>query len=140
MEFKKFGHKYIVRMDKTEEVVSVLKKFCQEQGITLGWVKGIGAVNRVQIGLFETLTKQYHSVVLEGDYEITSLLGNISTMNGEIYLHIHINVADKTYKSQGGHLSEAFISATGEFLIEAIEGSVDRAFCDEVGLNLYKFN
>ena len=140
MDFRKFGNKYIVRMDKKEEIVTTLKMFCQEQEITLGWVKGIGAVNKVKIGLFETTTKEYHSQVLEGDMEITSLLGNISsTLNGEVYLHLHINVADKTYKTYGGHLNEAIISATGEFVIEAIQGNVEREFSDEIGLNLYKF-
>lgn len=140
MEFKQFGNKYIVRMDESEEIVETLKKFCKNQKITLGWVKGIGAVNKAKIGLFKTTTMQYNSVVLKGDHEITSLLGNISTMNGEVYLHLHINLSDHSYKTYGGHLNEGFISATGEFLIESIEGSVDREFDDEVGLNLYKFD
>lgn len=140
MKFKRFGNKYIIRMDKKEEVVAMLKQFCQDQGIRLGWIKGLGAVNRAKIGLFETVVKQYHSVTLEGDYEITSLLGNISTMKGEVYLHLHANLSDREYKTYGGHLNEAFISATGEFLVESIEGTVERAFDDEVGLNLYKFD
>lgn len=139
MEYRKFGNKYVVRLDRPEEVVSSLQKFCQEQGISLGWVMGIGAVNKVKIGLFEPGIKKYHSSVLEGDFEITSLVGNISTMNGEVYLHLHINVADKEHHTFGGHLNEAYISATGEFLIEAIEGEVEREFSEEVGLNLYKF-
>ena len=44
MEFRKFGNKYVVRMDRPEEVVSTLKQFCQAQGITLGWIMGIGAL------------------------------------------------------------------------------------------------
>jgi predicted DNA-binding protein with PD1-like motif len=139
MEFRKFGNKYVVRMDRPEEVVSTLKQFCQAQGITLGWIMGIGAVNKVKVGLFETANREYHSSILEGDFEITSLLGNISTMNGEVYLHLHINLADKKHQTYGGHLNEAYISATGEFLIEAIDGNVEREFSEEVGLNLYKF-
>ncbi|SET64926.1 hypothetical protein SAMN05660297_03044 [Natronincola peptidivorans] len=139
MEFAQFGSKYVLRLDKGEEVVETLKKFCQQQKITLGWVKGIGAVDKATIGLFEVDSKQYHSVELKGDYEITSLLGNISTMKGETYLHLHINLSDAEYKTYGGHLNEAVISATGEFLIEAIEGSIDREFNQEIGLNLYKF-
>jgi predicted DNA-binding protein with PD1-like motif len=139
MEFRKFGNKYVIRLDKPEEVVIQLKKFCQEQGITLGWIMGIGAVNKAKIGLFDTATKEYYADLLEGDFEITSLTGNISTMNGEVYLHLHINLADKEHKTYGGHLNEAYISATGEFVIEALEGKVEREFSPEVGLNLYKF-
>lgn len=140
MEFKKFGNKYILRLDPGEEIVKTLKAFCAQEKITLGWVKGIGAVNRAQIGLFEISSKTYHSTLLEGDHEITSLLGNISTQNGEVYLHLHINLSDGSYKTYGGHLNEATISATGELLVEAIEGTVERVFNEAIGLNLYSFN
>lgn len=138
MEFVKFGNKYIVRLDKGEEIVETLKEFCSHQDIKLGWIKGIGAVGEATIGLFETREKIYHSVDLKGDYEITSLLGNISTMDGETYLHLHATLGDSEYRVQGGHFSRGIISATGEFVIESIEGEVDREFNDEIGLNLYK--
>lgn len=139
MEYKKFGNKYIIRMDKGEEIVETLKKFCQQHNITLGWIKGIGAVNKATIGLFKTDEKKYYPMELNGYYEITSLLGNISTMNGEVYLHLHINLSDENYKTHGGHLNSAIISATGEIMIEAMDGMVDREFSDDIGINLFKF-
>ncbi len=71
--------------------------------------------------------------------EITSLVGNISSLNGKTYLHCHINVCDKNMKVLGGHLNECYISATGEFIIEKIEGSVERKLSHTIGLNLYDF-
>ena len=71
--------------------------------------------------------------------EITSLLGNVSQMNGEVYLHLHITLADENYNVHGGHLTSAVISATGEIIIDTIDGIVDREFDEEVGLNLFKF-
>jgi len=140
MEYRKFGNKYVMRMDKGEEIIETLKKFCKTEQITLGWVKGIGAVNKATIGLFETENKKYNSIQLEGDYEITSLLGNISTMDNAVYLHLHINLSDKEYNTHGGHLNSAIISVTGEIMIESIEGNVDREFSKEIGINLYKFD
>ena len=140
MEFKEFKKYYVMRVDKGEEIVQTLKQFCEVQGIRLGKVTGIGAVNKATIGFFDTDTKQYHSIELKGDHEITSLMGNISTMNGEVYLHLHANISDTKYNTYGGHLNAAVVSATAEIMIEAIDGEVDRAFSDEIGLNLYKFN
>ncbi len=140
MEYRRFGNKYVIRMDKGEEIVKTLEEFCKKEEVELGWVKGIGAVNKATIGLFHIDTKEYHSTELRGDFEITSLLGNISTMEGEVYLHLHINLSDSQYKTYGGHLSSAVISATGELIVEVIQGSVDRSFNEEIGLNLYKFN
>lgn len=139
MEYKQFGNRYVLRMDKGEEIVATLKQFCEDEQIKLGSVTGIGAVNQVTIGLFETSTKKYHSLQLAGDHEITSLTGNISTMDGKVYLHLHINISDDRYNTRGGHLSAAVVSGTGELIVEKIEGRVDRQFSEEIGLNLYKF-
>ena len=136
MKFKKFGNKWVVRIDKGEEIVQTLKEFCQDNKIKLGSLSGIGAADRVTVGLFNTKNKQYQSQELIGDYEITNLSGNISTMNGEIYLHIHISLADSKYNAYGGHLTSAVISGTGEIIIEEIEGEIERGFNEEVGLNL----
>ncbi|WZL74384.1 DNA-binding protein [Clostridiaceae bacterium 35-E11] len=139
MQFKKIGSKYVVRLDKGEEVVSTLKQFCEDNKIKLGTIQGIGATNQATVGLFHTQTKEYHTQKLMGDHEITNLTGNISTKDGEVYLHIHINLANTDYHTFGGHLSEALVSATCELMIDVIEGEVERAFNDEVGLNLYQF-
>lgn len=136
MKFKKIGSKWIVRIDKGEEIVKTLKQFCKENKIKLGTISGIGATDRVTIGLFNARSKQYHSQELIGDYEITNLSGNISTMNDEIYLHLHISLADSKYNAYGGHLNSAVISGTGEIIIEEIEDIIEREFNEEVGLNL----
>jgi len=139
MEYRKFDDKYLVRLDKGEDVVESIKTLCRENKIKLGTVCGIGAVNKAVVGLFETGTKRYHSKELTGDMEITSLTGNISEMDGEVYLHLHVTLADETCHVYGGHLNSATISATGEIIIDVIDGSVGRQFSTEIGLNLFEF-
>lgn len=133
---KKFNNKIIIRIDKGEEIVESLKKVCKENDITLGLVSGIGATDKVKIGLFDVATKKYHSKELIGDYEIAPLSGNISTMDNKIYLHLHINLCDSNHNSFGGHLNSAIVSATFECIIDIIDGSIDRKFNEEIGLNL----
>lgn len=139
MEFKRFGNKVVLRLNKGEEVVESLKNLCKEQSIRLGSVSGVGAVNKATIGLFEAGAKKYHSTEVTGDMEIASLVGNVSEMNGEVYLHLHIVLTNNDYHAFGGHLNSAFISCTGEIVIDVIDGQVDRAFSEEIGLNLIKF-
>lgn len=138
MKYKKFGNKYVVRIEKGEELVETLKNFCRKEEIKLGTISGIGASNKITLGLFKTDTKEYVSNEYQGDYEITSLLGNISRKDGEIYLHLHANIADIDGKVKGGHLSLAVISATFETVIEKVDGEVDRYFDEEIGLNLFE--
>jgi uncharacterized protein len=139
MQFEKFGNKYIVRLDKGEEIVETLKQFCEKEKIYLASVSGIGATNKVVVGLFDAETKKYHSTELTGNFEISPLSGNVSTMNNEVYMHLHINICDKENKSFGGHLNSAIVSATFEAIIDVIDGKIDRAFNPDVGLNTIEF-
>ncbi len=139
MEAVAFGKHWVIRIDKGEEVVSTLERFCREKDIRLGMVYGIGAVGEATIGLFKTRTKEYVRKELVGDHEITGLFGNISRMKGEVYIHLHANLADEHYRVVGGHLNSAVVSATCEIVVRELDGEVDRAFSEEIGLNLYKF-
>lgn len=139
MEFRKFDDKYIIRLEKGEDIVKSLTKLVKDEDIKLGKVTGIGAVDDIEIGLFHTKEKRYYSKKIQGDMEIVSLAGNISTMKDEKYLHLHIAVGDENLKVHGGHLNAARVSATVEIIIDEIDGEIDRKFDEEIGLNLIKF-
>ncbi|MEN6462474.1 MAG: PPC domain-containing DNA-binding protein [Syntrophomonas sp.] len=138
MKFKQFGSKYVVSIARGEEIVESLRQLCSDQHIKLGSMVGIGAVNRASIGVFEIATGEYHTRELSGDMEITNLTGNISTLNGEVYLHIHISLSDSSYQTLGGHLNSAYVSGACEIIIDAIIGEVGREVDPDVGLNLFK--
>ncbi|MFW6272766.1 MAG: PPC domain-containing DNA-binding protein [bacterium] len=139
MKYKKFNNNYILRIDKGEEIVESLFEFIKIEKIKLANVSGIGASNHIEMGLFDTKEKKYYSKVFKGDFEITSLLGNISTMDDKPYLHLHISLANKDQKMFGGHLNKAIISGTLELFITAIDNKIDRKFDNDVGLNLLEF-
>ncbi len=139
MEFRKFGSKYIIRIDRGEEIIETLKNFCKEKNIKIGTINGLGATGKAVIGYFDTGKKEYFSRELAGDFEIAPLYGNISTLDGEIYLHCHVNLGNEEFGSHAGHLNSAVVSATFEGIIDVIEGEVNRKFSEEIGLNLYDF-
>ncbi len=139
MEYKRFENTIVARLDKGDEIVSSLEKLCVNENIQLGMVSGLGAVNDVTIGIFNTEEKTYYGRECKGDYEIASLTGNITQMNEKPYLHLHITIGNtKTNEIYGGHLTKALISATGEIFITIIPGKVGREFSKEIGLNLMK--
>ena len=139
MEYTRYGSRILVRLDPGDEIVSGVAEACRAENVRLGSVSGIGAVNKATVGLFKPDSKEYFSTTLNKPFEITALTGNVSTMDGELYLHLHITLADIDHNAFGGHLNEAVVSATAEIWIDAIEGEVDRAFSQDVGLNLLKF-
>ncbi|MBP3941808.1 MAG: DNA-binding protein [Christensenellaceae bacterium] len=136
MKFGKFGDSYFIRLEKGEEIVSSLEKLCRQEKIRLGEISGLGAASSVRIGLFDIDENQFFENHIEEPLEIASITGNVSEMDGEVYLHIHAVAAGRDGKAVGGHLKEAVISATAEIFIRCLDGAVDRFFDPEIGLNL----
>lgn len=140
MTHKQFGLKYIVRLEKGEELVATLKNFCRVNNIKLGAITGLGAADKITLGLFNAKIKKYFPKEFLGDFELASVLGNISIMNGEVYLHLHATISDEDCQAFGGHLTSAVISGTFEGVIEAIDGEIGRKYNEDIGLNLYDFD
>ena len=139
MQFKRFGSKYFVRIDRGEEIMTTLKKFCEQEKISLAEVKSLGAIDDFNVGLFDVEEKKYHANHFTFPAEIVSLWGTVTTMNGNVYLHIHMSAGDSHGHVFGGHLNTARVSATCEMVIDVCEGTVERKFSDDVGLNLFEF-
>ena len=138
MEYRKYNRDYVIRLDRGDEIVACLRSLAEKEHIRLAYLTGIGAVGTVTAGVFDTKEKVFKGHTWTGDLEIVSIGGNISTMNGEVYTHFHISVADEAGAVFGGHLNEAVISGTGELVLTVIDGETDRAFDSEIGLNLLK--
>lgn len=119
-----------------EEIVAALASFCGERNIRLATVSGIGAVNRIKVGLFEPATKQYHATEFQQDFEITALSGTLTEMDGKPYPHLHVTVADREHRAFGGHLNLAVVSAACEIVLTVLPGRVTRRFSESIGLNL----
>ena len=140
MEYRKFDSTIIARIDKGEEILEKVKEIALKENIKLASISALGAVNDFTVGVFKTEEKKYYSNSFQGYFEITSLTGTINTMNGEFYTHIHMSAGNEKGEVFGGHLNRAVVIATCEMVITIIDGSVDRYFDEEIGLNLFKFN
>lgn len=140
MEYRRFGNKIVVRLDRGEEVCAKLLELAQLEDIRTAAVSGIGATNDVALGVFDTQTKVYHKTRYVEDFEIGSVTGNLSRQGDKPYLHLHAVIGSPVMgECHAGHLNAATISATCELMIDVIDGEVNREFSEETGLNLYKF-
>lgn len=139
MEYKRFDNTYVVRIDKGEEILEEIKELAEKENIKLAKVEALGAVNNFTVGVYKVEEKKYYANSFTGNFEIVSLLGTISTMNNNFYAHIHMSAGNDKGEVFGGHLNKATVSATCEMVITIINGTVDREFNSEVGLNLFKF-
>ncbi len=138
MKTKKIDNKLFVRLEIGDEVSASLKEACTKHGIRAGSISGIGGVDKVELGFFEASTRDYRVEKFEEDFELLSLKGNVSEMEGAPYVHLHVMLGKGDYSVIGGHLVSAVISLTGEIVIDVTDGIVERAKDEKVGLNLWK--
>lgn len=139
MEYRRFGNTIIARMDRGEEILEQVKAIALREQIRLASVSALGAVDEFTVGVYKTGEKKYLANDFSGSFEIVSLTGTINTMNGAFYCHLHMSAGDEQGHVFGGHLNEAFVSATCEMVVLPMAGQVERAFDEETGLNLFRF-
>lgn len=137
METKRYGNQLLIRLEKGEEVTASIEKICEEYGVKAGIINGLGAASYAKICLYDVEKKEFSYNEINMPLEIASITGNVSEMEGKVYLHNHIVLADGTGRCYGGHLKEVVISATAEIFITVIDGKIGRRADTETGLNLW---
>lgn len=140
MKVQKIDNVYVLRLEIGDEIIQSIKTLCKQEGITAGTVQGIGASDCVDIGYYSLETKKYQTRTFNGQFEIVSLMGNISTKDNEPYLHLHASFSKEDYSLIAGHLNSAVISITAEIFVTALNGTINRAVNPLTGLNVFDIN
>ena len=131
------GGRYVLSLDNHVEISAALKAFCEERGIYAGTVYGLGAVNKAIFRYLNPETMKYVDKTFEEQMEITNLTGNISSKDGQVYLHLHITASRSDYSCIGGHLLTAWINGACELIVEAFDATIGRRLDPDLGINLY---
>ncbi len=139
MEYRKFGDTFAVRIDRGEEIMESLKKLCVKENIRLAQVDALGAAEQAVIGVYQLAEQQYRREEINEFMEITSLTGNVTSMNGEPYLHLHGTLAGRDHVIHGGHVLEIRVGATCEMFVRVLEGEITREKDEKLGINLWHF-
>lgn len=139
MEYRRFGNTIVARIDRGEDILTALQEIAKAEDIRLASISALGATNDFTVGVYNVDEKQYHANDFKGNFEIVSLTGTVSTMDGRFYAHLHMSAGDEKGQVFGGHLNRAVVSAVCEMVITVIDGTVDRSFSPEIGLNLFRF-
>ena len=139
MEYKRFGRKIVVRLDVGDEIVSSITDICKAEHISSAIVSGIGFTDQMRVRVYDREADEFHFQTLTGSMEITSLTGNVLQADNGLFTHLHVMAADQAMQIRGGHLVSCIIAATGEIVIEELEGIVTRGESDDFRLGLMRF-
>ncbi len=132
---------HYIKFEKDELLLESLTQYAKDNNIKTAEISFIGAVQNVNVMYFNQSKKEYDKHNFEGGHEVLSGLGNVSILEGEPFVHVHMTVADKNGNAYGGHLDEG----TKIWLIEAIVKQptffgkgIERHFDDELCLSVWK--
>ena len=135
MKFAK-GRNFLFRVPEGEEFVGYITRFLREKNVLIGTLTAIGTLRNPKIGYFLREEGRYKEIQLSGDYEIASLLGNISLKDGEPFAHIHVALGDSEGRLYGGHLIEGEVFVAEVFIQELLGELLERK-PQENGLTLW---
>jgi len=139
MEYRRFDDSIVLRLDPKDEILESIMTVVKQEKIELAEVNGLGAINKFTIGRYDLEKHEYEKYSFTGSYEISSLHGNITTMNDEPYLHLHLVAGTNDGLTVSGHLNEAYISVTSEIFIRIINGKVNRVKNKNTFINTIEF-
>lgn len=139
MYYKQYEDKAVVRLDKGDEIIDSIKKAADELSIKTAFFSAIGATDSFTVGIFDLEKSDYDRITYTGNHEILELSGNITTVDGKLYVHAHITCAGKGGNTVGGHLLEAKISLTLEMVIISVNAEVTREYDAALGINRLSF-
>jgi uncharacterized protein len=136
MKSSSSANTHFIKLDKGEDLLSILTEYINSRDITSGTLSAIGVLSDVEIGYYELEKGAYVKKLLTGDYELLSLTGNVGILNKTTHPHIHVILGDNKFNCYGGHLLKARVGVTCELFLTTYEVKLERLYDDEIKLNL----
>ena len=137
MKFRMEKSRAYMTLAKGDNINKTFESFAEVKEIGCAWLNGIGALENPEIGYYSLEDKAYHRKTFKGEYELTSLIGNITLKEGKPFSHTHITFSDTEFRVFGGHLFNANITAAGEFIMQFGSDEINREMNAEIGLPLW---
>jgi predicted DNA-binding protein with PD1-like motif len=136
MRFRRFGERYIVRLESGEPVIETLTGLLRSEGVAFANVSAAGAVRSARLGYWNPETREYEYRDFDEQLEVVSFQGNASLKDGQPFLHIHGVFGRRDFTVVGGHVKEASVHPTFEVWLRIEDVAVRRAKEPTTGLDL----
>lgn len=134
---------FLVLLKKGDDLLDSLKEFHKEYANNkFCEFRAIGAIDKFELGYayLENGVIQYNNVYYNDEYELLSLLGNISLRDGQTAIHAHASLSDKDNVCVGGHLNYGKVSIVLECFVTVYDKECSRIFDNEVGIAVLNVN
>lgn len=127
---------FVLVFDTGDKVVEGLTNFARENSLTGAFFFGLGAFEQVTLAFFDLAKKEYEHIPINEQVEVMSIIGNISTYQGEPKIHAHAVVGKRDGTAHGGHLIEAVVRPTLEVFVTVSSTELRRSLDQATNLPL----
>lgn len=130
---------FAVIFDKSEDPISGLTRFAEEQDLTASAFTAIGAFSEAMLGFFDWEKKDYERIPVNEQTEVLALVGDIAIQGeNEKKVHAHVVLGRRGGSACGGHLLSAKVRPTLEVILTESPGYLKRSHDPETGLTLIR--
>ena len=136
MLHKRFGERFIVRLESGEGLVDSLTGLLSEADVGFANVSAAGAVAWAQLAYWNAQSKKYEEREFSEQLEVVSFQGNASLKDGKPFLHIHAVFARQDFSTIGGHVKDLRVHPTLEIWLRTEDVDVNRVHDPSSGLDL----
>lgn len=132
------GHTSVLIFETGDEVIKTLEAHARRTGITAAHLTALGAFQSATLAYFDWETKEYEEIPVDGQVEVTSLVGDIGTEDGDPAVHVHCVLGRPDGSTVTGHLLEARVRPTLELFLTAYDDELVRRLDEDSGLPLIR--
>jgi uncharacterized protein len=127
---------FMLIVEKGKRLIEAIIQCADSSQINSASLYGIGALMNPELGFFDINSQAYQYKKFDGFFELVSLSGNITKLDGKNVAHIHVVLSDRNYQVIAGHLKDAEVGVTAEISITPFAGTVVRRNNPEFNVNL----
>lgn len=132
------GPAHILKPDYGSDLLKELQSYVVSKNINLAWLSGVGAVSEAVIRYYDQPEQKWTDLRFDKRMEVAGMWGNVSLLNGEPIVHVHIVLADEQGHCHGGHLADGTVVFNLEILLTTLSGPlVVRKMDAQTGLTLW---
>jgi predicted DNA-binding protein with PD1-like motif len=81
----------------------------------------------------------YRPIALDEEVELTALNGNVATVDGEVFVHLHATVGKKNGEAMAGHFAGGKVHMTAEVAVRVLTRPMIRVLDERTGLKTLRF-
>jgi predicted DNA-binding protein with PD1-like motif len=119
-----------------EEPMGGLLQFASQHDVTSAALTAVGAFANATLAWYDLEAQTYRDIPVDEQVEVSSLVGDISLVDGHPKVHAHAVVSRRDGSTVAGHVRSASVRPTLEVMVTESPGKLVRKHDPATGLAL----